>query len=372
MALHQIGLAKGLKCQRIVCIAREPHPDITALRSAAESSGMTFDAVSGTRNLASHIAAADELVVMTEGLFVEPSRAVPLLAEGGAAVLVQPASGATEKGFERIDASHACAGLMRIPGHLVERMQQLPTDYEVVSTLTRIALQAGIPMRPVPPDAMEGVGWLLVRDEGEAHAVENSWLNGRFFSKRPQSPGPFVAHLAVRAFGSSLLYAGNASGVLGFAVLGLLAIAACLAWLSLAAPAFVLCGLAWVSMAAARMLREAERHALSEMPPAIPRAAALAVLVDIGIALVALAGIERWLDEPLASWLFAPCLLVLAIRAAARNLRGSARQAVEDRFVLAVVLAIASGLNVLLPVVQLLVITYVVICIVAGKRAPDG
>ena len=113
---HQLGLVLALDCQRVVCLARGLSPEVIALQHAAEAAGLQFAVVTAPRQLAGLVTAADELVVVSEGLFAAPAGAVPLLEGRSPVVLVQPVEGALAAGYERIDLNRASAGLMRIPG----------------------------------------------------------------------------------------------------------------------------------------------------------------------------------------------------------------------------------------------------------------
>ena len=140
LAQHQLSLVLALDCQRLICLARGTSPELIALQHAAEDAGLQFSIATGPGQLSGLVTANDEIVVVSEGLFVDPSQAAPLLEERGPVVLVQPVEGALAAGYERIDLNRAGAGLMRVPGQLVERLRELPVDCDIVSSLTRIAL----------------------------------------------------------------------------------------------------------------------------------------------------------------------------------------------------------------------------------------
>lgn len=363
LAQHQLGLALALDCQRIVCLARGMSPDIVALQHSAEDAGLQFAVVTAPRQLAGLITAADELVVVSEGLFAEPENVVPLLEGRNPVVLVQPVEGALAAGYERIDLNRAGAGLMRISGQLVERLHELPADCDIASALTRIALQSGVEMREVPATARTGTKWRLIRSEGEAFALENEWLRTRFGDGQT-SPGRAVVRLGVISFGSSLLHAGNASNVLSIAVVAILAIAVGLGWFGLVASGFVFAALAWVLAEASRSLRSAERQALGQLPPAIPRADVLIWLVDTAFAVLILVNTPRFAGEPIVSWLATPAILILLLGLLPKFMRGGATTWMVDRLVLGLILAVSSAVGQLLPAVQVISIGLIVVGLV--------
>lgn len=350
---HQLGLVLALDCQRVICMARGIEPEIVSLQHAAEDTGLQFSVVTSARQLAGLVTANDELVVVSEGLFVEAFNAVPLLEGRRPVVLVQPVESALAEGYERIDINRAGAGLMRIPGQLVERLHELPVDCDVVSSLTRIALQSGVEMREVPTAARAGAEWRMVRTEAEAFALENDWLRIRF-ADGPTSFGRTVVQLGVSSFGSSLLHAGNASNALSIGVVAFLAIAAGLGWFGLVWSAFIFAAFAWVLAEASRLLRSVERQPLGQLPPAIPRADVLGWLTDIVFAGLILATTPRLPGQLLLSWLSIPLILLMLLALMPRFVKGTAARWIGDRLVLGLILAVAAAAGQLLPAVQLL------------------
>lgn len=370
LAHHQLGLALALDCQRVVCLARGASPEIIALQHAAEDAGLQFAIVTAPRQLAGLVTAADELLVVSEGLFVEPSNIVPLLEGRNPVVLVQPVEGALAAGYERIDINRAGAGVLRVPGALVEKLHELPADCDVASALTRIALQAGVPMREVPVAARGGASWRLIRSEAEAYALENEWLRGRS-GEGATSIGRAVARIGVINFGPSLLHAGNASNAISLAVVALLAIGGGLGWFGFVSAGFAFAGFSWVLAEASRLLRSAERHALGQPPPEITRADALVWLIDSAFGLLILLGTPKGLAQSSVSWLAAPTILMLLLGLLPRVVRGMAATWVGDRLLLGIVLAVAAAVGQLLPAVQLVSIGLIVLGLLMATGPRD-
>ncbi|KHK91589.1 hypothetical protein [Novosphingobium malaysiense] len=370
LAQHQLGLVLALDCQRVICLARGTSPEVIAVQHLAEDAGLKFSIATGPGQLSSLVTANDELVVVSEGLFVEPAKAVPLLEDRGPVVLVQPVEGALAAGYERIDINRAGAGLMRVPGQLVERLRELPADCDVVSALTRIALQSGVAMREVPSAVRVGTDWRMIRTEAEAFALENEWLQSRV-ADGPTSPGRSLARLGVVSFGSSLLHAGNASNALSIAVVVALVIAGGLGWFGLVWGGFLFAAFAWVLCEATRLVRSVERHALGRMPPAIPRADLLGWLTDLVFALLILAGTPRFAGELAVSWLSVPIVFMLLVTLLPRVVSGSAARWIGDRLVLGLALTVVSATGQLLPAVQIISIGLIVTGLLLPARSRD-
>ena len=370
LAQHQLSLVLALDCQRLICLARGTSPELIALQHAAEDAGLQFSIATGPGQLSGLVTANDEIVVVSEGLFVDPSQAAPLLEERGPVVLVQPVEGALAAGYERIDLNRAGAGLMRVPGQLVERLRELPVDCDIVSSLTRIALQSGVAMREVPAAARAGTYWRLVRTETEALELENEWLRARF-ADGPTSPGRLLARMGVVGLGSSLLHAGNASNALSLGVVALLAIAGGLGWFGLVWAGFVFTALAWLLGESSRLLRSVERQALGQLPPAIPRADVLVWLTDTVIALLILADTPRFEGQMVLSWLSVPVTFMLLLALLPRVVEGSAGRWMGDRMALGLLLAVFAAAGHLLPAVQVLSIVLIVTGLVLPARSRD-
>ncbi|WP_245892314.1 hypothetical protein [Novosphingobium guangzhouense] len=352
-------------------MARDTSPELISLQHDAEDAGLQFAIATGAGQLAGLVTAGDELVVISEGLFSDPTAAAALLEGRAPVVLVQPVEGALAAGFERIDINRATAGLMRVPGALVERLHELPMDVDAVSALTRIALQSGIAMREVPATTRAGSGWRMVRSEAEAYALEDEWMRTRFAQSDARTPGRTVARFAVLSFGSSLLHAGNASNVVSVAVLVALGIAAGAGWLGFLWCAFALLAIAWLLVEASRLLRAAERHALGQVSPAIPRADALVWLVDVVFAALILLDTPRFPGEPVLAWLCTPAILMMLLVLLPRIAAGRFAPLFADRALLGLVLAFASGFGQVLLAVRLLSAGIVVAALVLPRRR-DG
>jgi hypothetical protein len=254
---HQLDMALAMGCERLVCIVRALEPEVVALQQRAERAGVLFHTVTAPRDLSALVAAQDDVVVIYEGLLADPA-SVSELIEGGPGVFVQPVETGLAAGFERIDINHATAGLLRIPGRLIETLVQLPPDCDVPSALTRIALQAGVAMREVPVTARSGMGWQMITSEEAAHAIEHQWIAHKLGNARLVSPGRRLVRAAILGFAPSLLHAGNASLIAIAAMVAVMALAFGAAWFGWEAAGFVMAALAWLCLCSATMLRRLE------------------------------------------------------------------------------------------------------------------
>lgn len=336
---HQLNTVLAFGCDRIVCLAKSLDPEVIALQHAAEAEGKLFHSISSPQQLSGLVTANDELIVMSEGLLAQPERARSLL-ETGPGVFVQPVEAGLAAGFERLDINHASAGLLRIPGRLVETLVQMPPDCDVPSALTRIALQAGVPMREIPTEARTGMRWQMIASESDAYAIEHDWLAEQIGNPRNVSPGRWIARQGVLGFGSSLLHAGNASMLLSVAMAGAMVIALGFAWIGLLAAGFAACGLAWVFQRAALLLRRIELPQAQRDGDGMPHLVLMEWLLDAEIVLLIIWASDALPGENILLRAFAPLIFILLIRHAAqlRQMVGAAW--LGDRMVLSLLLSL--------------------------------
>ncbi|GGY96353.1 hypothetical protein ACFSTD_11010 [Novosphingobium colocasiae] len=369
VAKHQLGLVLALDCQRVICFARGSSPEMIELQHAAEAAGLQFYLAVSTSQLAGLITAADELIVVTEGLLADPAAAAGLLEGRGPVVLVQPAETAIPQGFERIDINRGAGGVMRLPGQLAEHLHALPPDVDVVSALTRIALQSGIGTREIPAAVRVGPNWRMIGSEAEAQGVEQDWLRASFGSEGRSVGGKVLARMAVLALGPSLLHAGNASVVASLAVLALVLLVAASTWFGVFWLAFALLAMATIVVEAGRLLRAAERRATGIQPPAIPRADALTLLCDGALVGVMLAASPQWQGLSWLGWLFAPLMLMLMLLLVPRVVGTAAERWAGDRTILCLLLTAAAAAGMVNHAVQIMALGLAAAALLLPARA---
>ena len=175
VAERQIDLAVDLGAERIVCLVDTIDGDVIDLQDTAKNAGVKFTAVSGARSLLGQVAASDQLIVLGDGVLPQTALVRKHLGEKPG-VLVIPAEGAVEDGYERIDGEWAWAGALRASGAIVESLSQLPPDVDPISALLRIALQRGTRVIPVDGAKAARGGWLLARDEDQLAVHQQAFL----------------------------------------------------------------------------------------------------------------------------------------------------------------------------------------------------
>lgn len=336
MAAQQLSIALGLGCERIVCLAPGLTRDIVALQHQAERAGAQFHVVGGAQPLLGLVTAADEVVAFADGLFAARDPAVAAL-EGGAAVLVQPIEQGLALGFERLDLNHAAAGAMRVPGRLIARLAELPADCDVVSALQRIALQAGVRQQAIGPAGTDGMFWMVLRSDQEAHAVEPQWIRQLTGDPIPTGPTRGLALWAVRRFGPAMLHAGSGSTMLltGAIVIALLAVVA--GGFGFAAAGLALCAIGWLVRELAALLARVESE--RDLHPGFAATLSGYGWVIDGL-LVLLLGLASPVPHAMhqTERFFPALMLVALLRILAGSYSGKWSRWIGDRGVVAVVL----------------------------------
>jgi len=287
VARYQLALALALGCERIICIMERVDGELLALQHVAEDAGASLHRVDGVGGLLGLVGAGDEVIALADGLLAWPDIALAQLGEGPV-VLMQPVETGLAAGFERMDLNHAAAGAIRVPGRLIELMASHPPECDVFSTLQRLALQAGVPQRLLPPQAYEAGCWSLVRTEAEAHGVEPLWIRLLTASPGRTTPSLAVARRAVRLLGPALLHAGSSGTVVGIGGGVACALGLVLGWFGHGALGLGFCAAGWVQFMAASLFGKVERRALRLAAPRVAPMAVYGAIMDgvLGVMLV--------------------------------------------------------------------------------------
>lgn len=312
VARHQLALALELGCERIICIAQRLTTELVELQHLAEASRAQFHVLANARALVGLVTTVDEVFVLGDGLFVTIPEAASLLEEGQT-VLVQPIEQGLSAGFERIDINHAGAAAMRLPGRLIERLSELPSDCDVASSLQRIALQAGVRQRPIPLPGQGGLFWTLVRSEDEAHALEPQWVRQRTRDAGALSPSRGLALLAVRNFGPAMLHAGSGVLVLVIAAAAMALLALGAGWFGLLPLGLGLIALGWVLRESAVLLSRIESE-IARPRKGLDSKELYGWLCDGLVVVLAAWGGQMHAGQHFVDRLFPPLMLVVLLR----------------------------------------------------------
>jgi hypothetical protein len=338
---HQLALMLALGCQRVVCIAARVDPALIELQHLAEEAGARFHVVPGPHGLLGTVTTADEVVALADGLLAWPESARALI-EAGPAVLVQPAEAGLAAGFERIDADHAAAGAMRIPGRLVERLADLPPDVDAFAALQRIALQAGIPARLLPDGLLSTGRWQLLLDDAAAQAAEAQWVAAYSAAPGSEWPSRSLARWLVRRYGPTLLHAGSGAGAVALAALVVSMLALAARGFALASVGFVLAAFAALLFELVGLIAGVEARARLEAPRLSLTVLAGGWAGDLLLLVLAAAAMPPLPGTGLSARLFAPLMLLGTLRLVGTVATRRWAVWLGDRVLLALALAVAA------------------------------
>lgn len=204
----QVDLAVLLGCERIICLCEAPGAQVIARQRETEADGLAFHAVRGHLQLPALIRPEDEVLLLRDGLVIDPAVAREQVLSNGAlrqgvATLeaAHALSAAFPEDFERIDRERHWAGLAVMSGHEVHGLADLPPDAETMSLLVRLALQARLQCQKVPDRHLEDDKWLLAQDGEALERLSRVMVENGLPRSSWTGPGWSLAAACARALG---------------------------------------------------------------------------------------------------------------------------------------------------------------------------
>ncbi|MET0251520.1 MAG: hypothetical protein ABW203_05010 [Novosphingobium sp.] len=368
---HQLGAAIASGCERVVCLTDGQPRDVLALQRLATRSGLSFSVVGNGHDLARLILPQDEVLILADGLLAAPDK-LAVLVDEGRGVLTQPAERGLAAGFERIDAERAAAGVLLVPGALLSRLTELPSDWSPGSALLRLAAQAQLPRRDLPAELPDDTRWTMIRSEAEAQAFEPRWLRLHTAGAAVRGAGPWLAAELVQRLGPELLHTRSRPRLIALLAAVLTLAGAGLGWAGATAGGLILLGLAWLASDCADLLTRIDRHTISRPRPRFPTDAVFAWALDGAFVLCCVARLRTTEDYPqaLLPAAFAGLSLFGMLRLIPRIFAGRRWSPwFEDRLVAALFLLVATATHVFATAVMVMTLMLIAFAIAAVK--PD-
>ncbi len=335
----QADIAHQLGCERIICIAPELAPELIELQREVESSGGQFQLIRGPLQLVGLASADQELIVLSDGLIIDPELALQIAGQGKC-VAALPSDEGIAAGFERIDVDRSWGGLFIARANIVEKLAEMPPDSDTVSALLRLALQSGTKIVPIDKLQLSSGNLILSTDSAALSKRETSILDRAAAASPWTAPGLAFADRLARKLSPNALKNGPliALGIAGVAGLGAIRLAAAnYSWPALIFAAF--CALAMAVSNAFLRLR-------SRLWPSQKNAKYYHItnaLVDI--LLIMILALPTTISM-LPNRLFLPVLLIGHLRLAQHFLAPSIAVAFSDRVLLALLLVPAAWFGV--------------------------
>ena len=147
--------------QIIVVVARLT-PQLIGAMTRIGRRGVAVDAVRSASEAMEKLHPLSRILMLGDGLITTAATVRLLAGEGGDALLVVPQEDAAP-GFERVGGQLAWAGIARLDPRRIVELALLPREYDVQSTLIRIAAQASAANILLPAAALQ-----------DGHGIERS------------------------------------------------------------------------------------------------------------------------------------------------------------------------------------------------------
>lgn len=224
---YQARLLVAAGAAQLIIVVARLTPELLGAIARIAQRGVVVDTVRSAVEAAEKLHPLSRLVVLADGLITTEDMIALVLRDGAADALVVLPEAAAEPGLERVGGQMAWAGVARLDPRRVAEVAALPRDYDLQSTLLRMAAQVRATHILLPPEAEKAGHGIVHRAEtldARGRAVVARLVSGRrsWFDRYILAP---VARLALprlveRAVPSHV--AGGAGAVLG--LLGLMLI----------------------------------------------------------------------------------------------------------------------------------------------------
>ena len=330
---YQARLLIAAGASQIVIMVARLTPELLGAINRIGRRGVTVDSVRSAAEAAEKLHPLARVLMLADGLTTSVEVIEGMAREGGDALLVAGEDQAGP-GFERVGGGMVWAGVARLDPRRIGELAALPRDYDLQSTLVRLASQARAVHVMLPADAVkQGHGidhrgeTLAVRGRGVLSAAvsrRSGWFDRLVVAPLARVIVPMLVPRNVPAFG---IAAG--AGALGLLGLGII-------WSGMVASGLLIALIATIGLMLAAMLADlrdetANARMMTTMALILP---GLGVLLDgreamvmlakgapaiLAVALVATAALaERGLGAGRRGWWWgspAAYLLVAAIGA---------------------------------------------------------
>ena len=179
---YQARLLIAAGAAQVIIVVARLTPELLGAIARIAQRGVVVDTVRSAVEAAEKLHPLSRLVVLADGLITtEGTIALVLHDTGHDALMVVPEAGA-EAGLERVGGQMAWAGVARVDPRRVAEVAALPRDYDLQSTLLRLAAQARATHILLPADAEKAGHGIVHRAEtldARGRAVVARLVSGR-------------------------------------------------------------------------------------------------------------------------------------------------------------------------------------------------
>ena len=179
---YQARLLIAAGAAQVIIVVARLTPELLGAIARIAQRGVVVDTVRSAVEAAEKLHPLSRLVVLADGLITtEETIALVLRDTGHDALMVVPEAGA-EAGLERVGGQMAWAGVARVDPRRVAEVAALPRDYDLQSTLLRLAAQARATHILLPAEAEKAGHGIVHRAEtldARGRAVVARLVSGR-------------------------------------------------------------------------------------------------------------------------------------------------------------------------------------------------
>jgi hypothetical protein len=223
---YQARMLIAAGASQIVILVARLTPELLGAISRIGKRGVAVDTVRTAAEAAEKLHPLARVLMLADGLTTTTETLRVLARDGGDALLVMPEDQAV-LGYERVGSGMVWAGVARLDPRRLAELAVMPRDYDVQSTLVRLASQAHAVHLLLPPEAIRGghgVGHSAVALEARGRTVLAAMISGRsgWFERFVTAPlaRAIIPLLVPRAVPALAVAAGaGALGVLGLTLI---------------------------------------------------------------------------------------------------------------------------------------------------------
>ena len=178
---YQARLLIAAGASQIVILVARLTPELLGAISRIGKRGVAVDTVRTAAEAAAKLHPLARVLMLADGLTTTEDVLAVLAREGGDALLVMPEDQATG-GYERVGSGMVWAGVARLDPARLGELAAMPRDYDVQSTLVRLASQARAVHVLLPQEAVRGghgVGHAGAALEARGRTVMAAMISGR-------------------------------------------------------------------------------------------------------------------------------------------------------------------------------------------------
>ncbi|MEH3159186.1 MAG: hypothetical protein PGN08_09825 [Sphingomonas taxi] len=178
---YQARLLIAAGASQIVILVSRLTPELLGAIARIGKRGVAVDTVRTAGEAAAKLHPLARVLMLADGLTTTGDTLAVLAREGGDALLVSPEDQAGP-GYERVGGGMIWAGVARLEPKRLAELAAMPRDYDVQSTLVRLASQARAVHVLVPQEAIRGshgVGHSGAALEARGRTVMAAMVSGR-------------------------------------------------------------------------------------------------------------------------------------------------------------------------------------------------